>query len=60
MLNGENATMSGVSLEKIIFPSYPLEGEVEPDLIHTFKETKKRISKQLPKSAKFVRGVQTL
>ena len=52
--------MSGVSLEKIIFPSYPLEGEVEPDLIHTFKETKKRISKQLPKSAKFVRGVQTL
>ena len=56
--NGENATMSGVCLEKITatFPSYPLQGEVEQDLIQAFKETKKRISKQLPKLPKFVGG----
>ena len=56
--NGENATMSGVCLEKITatFPSYPLQDEVELDLIQAFKETKKRISKQLLKLQKFVGG----
>ena len=56
--NGENATMSGVCLEKITptFPCYPLQGKVEQDLIQAFKETKKRISKQLPKLPKFVGG----
>ena len=50
--------MSGVCLEKITatFPSYPLQGEVEQDLIQAFKKTKKRISKQLPKLPKFVGG----
>ena len=45
--NGENAAISGVCLEKITasFPSYPLQGEVEQDLIQASKETKKRISK---------------
>ena len=54
--NGENATMSGVCLEKITatFPSYPLQGEVVQDLIQAFKGTKKRILKQLPKLQKFV------
>ena len=56
--NGENATMSGLSLEKITttFPSYPLQGEVEQDFIQAFKKTKKRISKKLPKLPKFVGG----
>ena len=58
MDNEENATMSGDCLEKITatFPSYPLQGEVEQDLIQAFKETKKSISKQLPKLPKFVGG----
>ena len=34
--------------------SYPYQGEVEQDLIQAFKETRKRISKQLPKLPKFV------
>ena len=56
--NVENDTMSGVCLEKITttFQSYPLQGEVEQDLIKAFKETKKRISKQLLKLPKFVGG----
>ena len=56
--NGENATMSGNCLEKITttFPSYPLQGEIEQDLTQAFKETKKRISKQLPKLPKFIAG----
>ena len=37
-------------------PCYPLQGEVKEDLIQAFKETKKRISKQLPKVPKFVGG----
>ena len=58
LLNGENATMSGVCLEKktAAFPSYPLQDEVEQDLIQAFKETKKRISKQLLKLEKLVGG----
>ena len=45
--NGENATMSGVCIEKITktFPSYPLQGVVEQDLIQAFKETKKGFRK---------------
>ena len=56
--NGENATMSGVCWEKITatFPTYPLQGVVEQDSIQSFKETKKRISKQLPKLQKSVGG----
>ena len=58
LLNGENATMSGVCLEKktAAFPSYPFQDEVEQDLIQAFKETKKRISKQLLKLEKLVGG----
>ena len=37
-------------------PCYPLQGEVEEDLIQAFIETKQRISKQLPKLSKFVGG----
>ena len=45
--NGENATTSRVCLEKITvtFPSYPLQGVAEQDLIQAFKETEKRTSK---------------
>ena len=48
--------MSGVYLEKITtaFLSYPFQGKDEQDLIQAFKETKKRILKQLYKLPKFV------
>ena len=47
--------MSGVCLKiTATFPSYPVQGEVEQDLIQAFKEAKKRISKQLPELPKFV------
>ena len=57
LFNGKSASLSGVCLDKITttFPTYPLQGKVETDIHHAFKESGGDI-RTLPKLQKSIGG----